>query len=193
MPNRELFEQLLAAELKRRPLIFKVLGQEPEIYEIRKYKPLKLPPGETKVFTDTDLSRFLGSMPLWLCIFIVFFCSDQKLSCFFICCFVIFVCGIRQIFRSTFGRHKIEISDKGLLAEKDFYQWEQIKTVFFVKRPGKGESYRLAIALRDGSIKSYALSYYTDLTAPVISELQKYMSAYLSIDPTPPPTLHVVR
>lgn len=134
MPHKELKEQLFAAEMNRRPLIFKLLHQQPDIHEISKRKRTPLPPGEAKVYTDSAFSRLLGGLPLWLCL-IIFPFTGWKIEFLGFTFILLVFSGIKDVLSSAFGRHRIEISDKGLQVEKDFYNWTQIKTVFFILRP----------------------------------------------------------
>jgi hypothetical protein len=179
MSHKELKEELFAAEMKRRPLIFKILGQEPEIYEIRKRKGMPLPPGETKVWTDTALSRLLGGLAVWVCLIIWPFIG-WKIEFLGFVGLLLLLSGIKSVLSSAFGRHRIEISDKGLRVEQDFFNWTQIKTVFFVIRPGKGETHRMVVVFNDETFKMYPLSYYSQYSDPVVEGLEQYLPSYIS-------------
>lgn len=182
MPNTELFNKLLTAELKGKSNFYLKFTGRPGLDEIRNHRSSQLPsqPAGNKVFRHTWLSRLSTAFFLLPIISIPFKPEAWLFDCF--ASFVILLLmGIQKSLTTTFGNYRIEITSQGMRVERDRYAWSQIEGAFILLRPGKGQYYKLVLAVNGGQFKTYDLGYYRRLDAGISEALKYYIAPHLPV------------
>lgn len=183
MPDSELLKKLREAETKGTSNFLAKLTGRPSIHEIinSRSSPFSPEAAQDKIFKHTWVARIMAG-PFLLPIIIGIPCKPEAWWFDIFASFLILLfSGIEKHLSAVFGNYSIAITNQGIRVERDRYSWEQIADAFLLLPPGKGQYYKLVLAVKGGRFKTYDLYYYRNLEDGIAEAIKYYIRPHLPL------------